>query len=86
MKREIERFDVRADDGRTWRFTKLVEQTAFKPLMGGTETLDGGYEYESLDESGRWELRERGGDRFTVIDFQSDDNDVLVTRVRGFAA
>lgn len=81
--REIERFEVRAEDGRTWRFAKLVQVTDFKPLLGSVQHLDGPPTYESLDTPGRFHINELGGDRYSLVDFGSAADNVTVTRVRG---
>lgn len=83
--REIERFEVRAEDGPTWRFAKLVKVTDFKPLSGPAQQYDVPATYESLDEPGRFHINEREPDRFSLVDFGSAAGDVEVTRVRGIA-
>ena len=79
--REIERFTVQADDGRTWRFALLEESTTFQPLTGGMQQAHGALVYESLDAPGRYYINKKSEGVFMLIDFESDAEDVEVRRV-----
>lgn len=83
--REIERFEIRAED-RTKRFAKLVKVTNFKPLSGPAQQYDGPTTYESLDAPGRFHINERGPDRFSLVDFGSAADELEATHVRGLSA
>jgi len=78
--REIERFEVRAADGQTWRFALMERAVTFKPLKGGTERLPGGQEYVSLDDPNRYHINRIAGDRFSLVDFGSTAPNIEVTR------
>lgn len=78
--REIERFEVRAEDGRTWRFALMQHVTTFQPLSGGTQYLPGPPEYVSLDAPGRYDIHAADDGTFDLVDLKSDAAPVRVTR------
>jgi hypothetical protein len=80
--REVERFQVRAEDGRLWWFALIEGVNTFRPLSGAIQHVPGPTQYVSLDDADRYHIRHKGGDRFTLVDFAPGADDADVTRVR----